>query len=389
MTGPGRRPVTLGGGRERMGDAAHSKGARVDGHLPMVGGPVVLAALLATGVTAAEPVEPLEVVAVDVSAYPTVVLDVALPAWESVEQVGPDAFTVEGAAGVAVERLDPADLTVAFVVDNGRHVPRATLAAHQGAAIELVRNLPDGVTVALGTTSGPPVAPTNDRGAIMEVLSRLDTADELDGATLGPAILHAAAVLEVAGDSRRQLMVFTGDTGDVTAAQANAIAASLDRSLAAMRVVAVGDDVGANLELAAIASGGVAVAIGEAGGAIVRAVDVLTTTLADQYRLTATMTAPGPLVIRLTVGERSYAATVPNLGPPITAAPATTTLPTTTSTTSATSTSTAPRPTSPPAAVPEREREPSPIAGAEALFGVAAIAVVVLAVRQRRRPRRR
>jgi hypothetical protein len=350
----------------------------------MIGGPVVLAALVAAGVGSAGGDEPLEVVAVDVSAYPTVVVDIALPAWESVAQVGPDAFSVDGAGGLAVERLDPEDLTVAFVVDNGRHVPRATLAAHQGAAIELVRNLPDGVTVALGTTSGPPVAPTDDRSAIMHVLSRLDSAGELDAATLGPAILHAAAVLEVAGDSRRQLIVFTGGTSDVTAAQANAIAASLDRSLAAMRVVAVGDDVGANLELSAIASGGVAVAVGEADGAIVRAVDVLTTTLADQYRLTATMTAPGPLAVRLTVGQRSYAATVPNLGPPVTAAPTTSVAPSTTSSTTS-SPPTAPPPPSPPAADPAPEREPSPIAGVEALFGIAAIAVIVLAVRQRRR----
>lgn len=374
-----------------------SRGAGVHGHLPRAGRQALLAALTATGVTSsmasAGVDEPLEVVAVDVSAFPTVVIDVALPAWESVEQVGPEAFTVTGGDGLLVERLDPAGLTVAFVVDNGAHVPLATLAAHQGAAIELIRNLPQGVTVALGTTSGPVLAPTDDRSSVMAAVSRLDTAGELDAATLGPAVIHAAAMLEVADDSRRQLIVLTGDGIDVTAPEATAIGLSLDRALAAMRVVAVGDDVGPNLASAAVDSGGLAVGIGEAGGAVVRAIDVLTTTLTDQYRLTVTLTAPGPLTVRLTVSGRVYETTVPDPSPPAAAtsvassAVASSTVPARTEPIPAPSTTLAPPRTAGPTTVAgtTADRAPSPMAGVEAVFGVAAIALIVVAVRRRRR----
>ena len=253
----------------------------MDRYLPRQGGPrqAVLVGLIATvatsSIASAGVGEPLEIVAVDVSAYPTVVLDVALPSWESVEQVGADAFTVAGAGALTVERLDPADLTVAFVLDNGPPVPRATLATHQGAAIELIRNLPEGVSVALGTTGGAMVAATEDRATIMAAISRLDTASEAEGATLGPAVLRSAALLEVSAGSRRQLIVLTAGGIDVTAPEAASVTDSLDRSQAAMRVVAIGAGVGANLERAAVGSGGMAVAIADAGGTVVRAVDVL------------------------------------------------------------------------------------------------------------------
>ena len=130
-------------------------------------------ATLTHGTASAGAAEPLEIVALDLSAFPTVVLDVALPEWELPGHVGPEAFSVVGATGLVVERLDPTDLTVALVLDDGPGVAAETVITHQGSALELVRNLPDGVEVMFCTTSGLVASATADRQAAMMAISEL------------------------------------------------------------------------------------------------------------------------------------------------------------------------------------------------------------------------
>ena len=319
-----------------------------------------------------------------------------------------DAFSVTGGDGLVVERLDPHELTVTFVVDNGPAVPRATLAVHQGAAIELIRNLPEGVGVAVGlvTASGDVVAPTGDRaqGDGGDLAARHGRW-AVGAATLGAALRRRHRHPRSHGrQPRRQLIVLTrGRYGRDRGRGRRHRRVARPGTHAALRVVAGGDAVGVNLNRAANGSGGVAVPIDGDSAAMVRTVDVLTTTLADQYRLTATMRAPGSLVVRLAVDGRSYATTVPvvvprdvvlaptsvaatTTAPPTTTTPPTTTPPTTLPAPAAAAATTARSTTT---AGSSGERAASPAAGGvEAVFGVAAVAMVVVAVRRRRGQRR-
>ena len=115
---------------------------------------VVLGAVLTPTVASAGPGDtaPLEIVAVDVTAFPRVVFDVALPEMELPADVDPGMFAVPGATDVVAEALDPADLTLGLVLDDGPQVSLDAVAAEQGSATELVRNLPDGVEVVISTT---------------------------------------------------------------------------------------------------------------------------------------------------------------------------------------------------------------------------------------------
>ena len=111
--------------------------------------------------------EPLEVVAVDVSDFPRVVIDVALPEWELPGDVTADAFEMPGATGVVAEALLASDLTVALVLDDGPGVSVESIATQQGAVTELVRNIPPDVELLTATTSGALVGPTTDRAATL------------------------------------------------------------------------------------------------------------------------------------------------------------------------------------------------------------------------------
>jgi hypothetical protein len=336
--------------------------------------------------------EPLEVVAVDVSEFPRVVIDVALPARELPADVTGGAFEMPGATGVVAEELLASDLTVALVLDDGTAVPLETIETQQGAVTELVRNIPPDVELLTSTTRGALVGPTTDRAATLAAVGALATTGAARS-TVADAAIRAGTVLETAPDGRRQLVVMTAAGAEITPHDEEQLMASLDRSQSALRVLSVGGDVGPRLSSLAAATGGFAVDVGTGPVAALRAVDVLTITFTDQYRLTATVAEPGDQLVRLTVAERRYEMVVPDLG--VSVAP-----PTTTSTsTSTTSTTTVPptttlaaaaQPQGPPSAAERTEpgsddRAPPVAAGAQAVVAVAAIGAVVVAWRKRRR----
>ena len=174
-------------------------------------------------------------------------------------------FSVVGATGLVGRGLDPTDLTVALVLDDGPGVAAETVITQQGSALELVRNLPDGVEVMFCTTSGLVASATADRQAAMMAISgspsRVDPAD-----ALGPAVVAAATGLEAAADGRRQLIVLTDETSDVTVPRPPRSPNRSTGQRAAMRVVAAGDATGPNLGNSAWNSGGVAAPIGRGTG---------------------------------------------------------------------------------------------------------------------------
>jgi hypothetical protein len=157
-----------------------------------------------------------------------------------------------------------------------------------------------------------------------------------------------------------------------------------------MRVVSMGDAVGPHLLQAANDSGGAAAAVGWGSDAALRAVDILSTTFAEQYRLRGTMPAPGPVTVRLTLDGRSYEATIPDVG--VAATTSTTATTPTTATTVAVATvpaTAAANPTMGPGG-PTSSGEGSSTPVVEASLAIAALALIVaVVVTQRRRSRHR
>jgi hypothetical protein len=261
---------------------------------------------------------------------------------------------------------------------------------------ELVRNIPADVELLTATTSGALLGPTTDRAATLAAVGALGMASGAAQSTLATAALRAGTALETAPDERRQLVVITADGADITWRDEDLLMASLDHSMSALRVLSVGGDVGPRLASLAVATGGFAVDVGTGPVAAMRAVDVLTTTFTDQYRLMATIAEAGDQLVRLTVADRRYEMVVPDLGasvmPPTstsTSTSTTTTGPPTTTTTTTTIVAAA-QPQGPPSAVKSPEsgdddRAPSVAAGAQAVVAVAAIGAVVVAWHKRRR----
>ena len=176
------------------------------------------------------------------------------------------------------------------MLDDGPEVRTPGLAFQQGAATELMRILPADVEVMILTTSGVDMEPTVDRNAAIDAIG--SSRPSSTSGTLAAAAGDAVQRLETVPDGRRQLVVMTGEASDIHEEEATSLLASLDRASAAMRVVSMGDTVGPRLVQAANDSGGAAAAVGWGPDAALRAVDVLSTTFAEQYRLRATMPAP-------------------------------------------------------------------------------------------------
>ena len=349
----------------------------------------IAAVTAASTVASASPTpEPLEVLAIDVRAFPQITVDIAVPERERARDLPVEAFSLPGLTDVSVEELDPADLTLAVVLDDGPEVRTAGLAFQQGSATELMRNISPDVEVMIHATSGIATEPTVDREAAIAAIG--STSPRSTSGTLTGAIADAAQRLETVTDGRRQLVVMTGEASDIPGDGMTSLLASLDRANAAMRVVSMGDAVGPNLMQTANDSGGAAAAVGWGSNAALRAVDVLTTTFAEQYRLQGTMPAPGPVTVRLTVDGRSYETTIPGVGvPPTTSTTAATPTTATTVAVATVPATAAASPTMGPGG-PTSSGDGSSTPVVEASLAIAALALIVaVVVTQRRRSRHR
>lgn len=353
-------------------------------------GAVAMWALTAAPTAAAAPpvgvTGPLEVVDADVAAFPDVSIDIALPRRELRSDVNASSFAAPGATALTVEALDPRDLSIEIVLDDAPGVDLAAVEIEQGSMAELLLGLPDGVSVGYHTTSGTVVGPTTDRAALFAPLAELGGASSAAPVDLSTAVGAAADRLGQSATSRRQLVVITHAGVDVTAAAGVRLQEALDTAGAALRAVVIGDVVGPEVARVAALSGGASAAVGSSGDATVRAVDILTTTFSDQFRLLVTMAAPGSQTLTLTVGARRYETTLPDLGvvpttpPPPTTVPSTTTTTTTSTTTVPPATTAAPTTPVPAADAPGRVA-PTPVtAGAGGSGVVPVIQAVLIAV---------
>jgi hypothetical protein len=267
---------------------------------------VVLSALL---VPMAPPrAEPLDVVAVDASGFPRITLDIVAPVRHTADPVTTRAVDVDGAPVESVTPIDPNDVVIGLVVDDRPGLAPAAVARLQGAAVELVRDAPDGVQVSLGTPSGLRTALTPDRAANIARVA---------GVTAGsPAVVELSQVLvdtvSELGSSPavdRHAVVVIGGGLDAGDDQLVELAAALAASGTMLHVVAPASVEPGAIARTARASGGDVSSAPE----VLAAVDVVTARILDRFRVVTTVSEPGRHRVRVSLGGQRFAAnfTVP------------------------------------------------------------------------------
>ena len=171
----------------------------------------------------APPGQPLNVVVVDDSAFPRVVLDVMVPAQSAAVDVTTAMVSVDGVPVESVSGIDPTSTAVAIVVDDRPEVDPQSVGAAQGAALELAVNAPAGLQLAVYTPSGLQSALTADRNAATARISGI-TAGAPDVVPIDEAIADAAGELGSSPLPDRHLLVSLGapvEPGRVAAGRAD------------------------------------------------------------------------------------------------------------------------------------------------------------------------
>jgi hypothetical protein len=250
------------------------------------------------------PPDPLEAYVVDVSAWPTVLVDVVVP-WEyATADIEPAMIELEGGRTESVIPVDPIGSVVGLVIDDGPTVPRGVVYSAQGASVELVRNVGEGTAIALSTPSGMQTTPTTDRGASIARIAGI-TAGAPDVVPLHRLVLDAARRIAKAAWPDRHLVLVLGRPIS-EAPTLRELADIVDRGDIRLHVVAdPGIDTGAIASLAE-RTGGEA----SKGGAMLAEVDDVTAAIAHRVRLATTVTGAGPLELTLTVDGDRFATEV-------------------------------------------------------------------------------
>ncbi len=259
------------------------------------------------------PGQPLDVAVVDESGFPTVVVDVVVPAPLSAVEITADMVSVDGIAVDSLERVDPTTTAVALVVDDRPTIDDVTVEGEQGAAVELARNLDEGAQFALFTPSGLRSALTADRNATIARIAGI-TAGAPDVVPLPELLLDAATTLSESRLPDRHLVVVLGGDVSLDDAQLPALRSTLSESGTRVHAVAPNGP-GALADLAA-ASGGLVPATTEP----VAAMDRITSAIDDRYRAVATVAAPGGHQVAVEVEGNRFTAPI-DVAPPAPATP--------------------------------------------------------------------
>jgi hypothetical protein len=272
-----------------------------------VGGQIIARALLAipTMLSPSGPArdEPLEVARVDGSTFPTVVVDIVTPLALSAQTISATMVDVDGLPVESVTPVDPGDVVVGLVIDDRPGTESAVVTGLQGAAVELVRNVSEGIRISLGTPSGLRTALTADRGANIARIA---------GITSGaPAVLPLPDVLsetvaELASSraSDRHAVVVLGAEVAADAARLAPLGAELAESGTTLHLVAPENVTADALARLATRTGGTVRRVPET----LAAMDDVTVTISKRYRVTFRLTAAGDHQIRLTVGDERFSA---------------------------------------------------------------------------------
>ena len=260
------------------------------------------AALALSALLAAPPAEPLDIDLFDASAFPTVVFDVVVPATQSTPDLTPEMLALEGGTVSAVEAIDPAQMAVSLVIDDGPALAQDVVQDSQAASVELVRNLADGTQVGLSTPSGLSTLLTPDADANISRISGI-VAGAPDVLPLPNLVLDAARRLAAAPFPDRHLVVILGTTfpdGPILDELSRIVAET------GMHVHVVG---AADLD-----AGGIARLADQSGGlnpvlpTPVGEIDAVTRAIRNRIRATATVDGPGAHAVSLTIGGDTFTA---------------------------------------------------------------------------------
>ena len=266
-------------------------------------------------------VETLVVTSVDASAYPQVSVDFVLPERFAAVDVTPAMVTVDGAPAAAVVPIDPTSVFVSLVVDDGPAVPAEVVAESQGGALELVRTIEAGTSIAVATPSGLQTAFTADPSATIARIAGI-IAGAPAVTPLPQLILDAAAALGTVDTPDRQLVVVLGGPLGASEEQLSQLAILVASNGITLHLVsAAGAAEPALIAIAEQSGGSVPIA-----GETLASFDAVTAAISDRYRVTTTVDTPGEHMLALTVNGETIQAVV-TVSPPTPAAPTTTTMP--------------------------------------------------------------
>ena len=190
---------------------------------------------------------PLELVSVDASAFPTIVVDIVAPVRYSAAPITDAMVEVDGSPVESVTPLDPSGVVVGLVIDDRPAIDSAVVTELQGASVELVRNSGDGIQMSLGTPSGLRTALTSDRDANVARIAGI-TAGAPAVVRLPEVITETVAELASSRADDRHAVVVLGGAIEATAAQLAGVADALIESRTTLHVVAP-----PNVELGALA----------------------------------------------------------------------------------------------------------------------------------------
>jgi hypothetical protein len=250
------------------------------------------------------PTEPLEAYVVDVSTYPSVLIDVVVPWRFTTTDIDPSMLELAEANVESVSPVDPTSSIVGLVIDDGPTVATNVVYSAQGASVELVRNVGDGTAIALSTPSGMLTAPTTDRGATIARIAGI-TAGAPDVVSLPRLVLDAAKRLTGVAWPDRNLVVVLGRP----IAEGPPLRELADVAAAAdIRVHVVADpgvDDGAMARIAEETGG-----LAAGADAMLAEVDQVTAAIAHRVRVAATVTGPGPHQLVLTLNGTRFVAEV-------------------------------------------------------------------------------
>lgn len=267
--------------------------------------------------------EALDIVAVDSSAFPTIVAEfVWLPQYSAIA-ITKEMVEIDGAAVDSVTRIEPDALAVALIVDDRPEIDAGVVAAQQSGAVELVRILGAGPQIALATPSGLQTAFTTDQGATIARASGI-TAGATAVTPLSGVIIESAAHVAASGRTDRHLVVEVGGPLEMSEREAQLLSSLLVASGTTLHVIAPLDvDVGPLGDIAA-RTGGSSSAVAET----VAGSDRVTAAILNRYRVVATVADEGPYELGVDIGGRRLTAIV-DMAP---ATPSTTSGPTTATT---------------------------------------------------------
>jgi hypothetical protein len=247
--------------------------------------------------------EPIDVVAVDTSALPSVAVDIVAPVRFSAEPITADAVDIDGAPVESVTPIDPDDVVVALVIDDRPDVDPAAVTSSQGAAVELVRNSRDGIEVSLGTPSGLRTALTSDRSATLARIAGI-TAGSPAVVPLTDVVTDTVAELAASEATDRYAVVVLGGAVDSADPALAGITDALTASGTVLHVVAPATTGAGALRRVAERSGGEVSTSPE----VLAAVDEVTTVISNRYRVVATVAGAGPHHIGLALDGQRFSA---------------------------------------------------------------------------------